>query len=494
MHNNVEELNKILAAIQEAQKTQVAGYLGKAFTQSGSAISGITAYDLEQGARLLYPVTTIFRNIIPRDVGGMGIQANWRSITAINPSGMAPGVSEGNRGGAVDQTVTDNLAAFVELGLENFVTWKAEYAGKGFDNVPALAVTNLLRSTMEAEEKVIIGGNGTQLLGTTPTPSATPSTTGGTLAAQTDWTMYAVALTYDGMVNSTLALGVKLPYTRVNTDQSTDLINGFTAIPSAAATSTTTGATSSIAYTVAPVRGAFGYAWFFGRAGSERLYAITSISAVTVTANTASPAQLFTALPVTDTSKNTLNFDGLFTQFWKSGSGAYFKDNGALPLTATGSGTGGITEFDTAIQSFYDNFRLVPTDIYMSGQDQRNAKNKILTGNTNMAPFFLGNAAAGVMGGTQFKKYNNPIGFGQQELDVHVHPFIPQGTIMFYSKEIPYSLSNVAELVKMKLRYDYRQIDWPMVKRKREYGVYFDGVLQNYFPPAFGILCNVANG
>jgi hypothetical protein len=38
----------------------------KAFTQPSSATSGLAQYDLEQGARLLYPVTTEFRNMIPR--------------------------------------------------------------------------------------------------------------------------------------------------------------------------------------------------------------------------------------------------------------------------------------------------------------------------------------------------------------------------------------------------------------------------------------------
>jgi hypothetical protein len=43
-------------------------------------------------------------------------------------------------------------------------------------------------------------------------------------------------------------------------------------------------------------------------------------------------------------------------------------------------------------------------------------------------------------------------------------------------------------------RRDYYQIEWPVKARRYEYGVYFDGVLQNYFPPAFGILTNIGNG
>ena len=34
-------------------------------------------------------------------------------------------------------------------------------------------------------------------------------------------------------------------------------------------------------------------------------------------------------------------------------------------------------------------------------------------------------------------------------------------------------------------------IEWPLRTRKYEYGVYADELLQNYFPPAFGILKNI---
>jgi hypothetical protein len=33
-----------------------------------------------------------------------------------------------------------------------------------------------------------------------------------------------------------------------------------------------------------------------------------------------------------------------------------------------------------------------------------------------------------------------------------------------------------------------------LVKRQYEYGVYEDGLLQNYFPPAFGLLTGINDG
>ena len=82
-----------LATIKAAQQRPFAdprfGSLEKSsFTESASATSGLTFYDLEAGAKLIYPVLTPLRNLIPRVSGKGGIQANWRAITAINSSGL----------------------------------------------------------------------------------------------------------------------------------------------------------------------------------------------------------------------------------------------------------------------------------------------------------------------------------------------------------------------------------------------------------------------
>jgi hypothetical protein len=44
----------------------------------------------------------------------------------------------------------------------------------------------------------------------------------------------------------------------------------------------------------------------------------------------------------------------------------------------------------------------------------------------------------------------------------------------------------------MRMRREYYQIEWPQRSRKYEYGIYADGVLQNYFPPSQGVITNIA--
>ena len=72
-----------LALVKAAQGIPNAE-LAKAWTQSASAVSGITAYDLEAPSKKLYPVITPLRNEIPRVSGKGGIQANWRAVTGVN--------------------------------------------------------------------------------------------------------------------------------------------------------------------------------------------------------------------------------------------------------------------------------------------------------------------------------------------------------------------------------------------------------------------------
>lgn len=481
--------------------------LTKAFSQPTSAIQGLAQYDLEQGARLLYPITTILRNMIPRVTGGTGIQANWRSVTAVNPTGLNIGLSEGHRGGYMSQTIQNVFASFATSGMDNFVTEQAYLAAVSFEDLYALMATVTLQGVMEGEELLDIGGNNSLALGQVSVPAqGATATTGGFLSNGATYSVVCVPLTYLGMHwavpptvagNGALSGGtVPLPYVRTNADGSTDNIQGFAGQSnvSAAINLAGGGSTQVINATVTAIPGACGYAWFLGAtAGTERLVAITGYPAVTIT-NTNSTGQLASLVGATDTSLNALNYNGLITQIETAGSGAYTKDLAGAALTTSGSGTGGITEIDNAINSFIANYRLVPTDIFMSPYDQGKAKNLVLTGNTNLAPFVMGEASSsGLAAAAQLKVYNNPVGFGTPQLAVHAHPFLPAGTMIFYSRTNPYPLSNVPNLIRKLCRRDYWQVDWPVVTNQRTMGVYFDAVLQLYFAPAFGMITGMRN-
>jgi hypothetical protein len=505
MSNNIQDTVELI----KKSRTAPSDELMKGFTQSGSATSGLTAYDLEAPAKQLYPVLTPLRNMIPRVSGKGGIQANWRAITGINTNNLSAGVSGGNRGGSTAHTTADYLAAYKGYGLEDYVDFEAEYAAEYFDDVKARAVEGLLRSFMIQEENLILGGNTSTALGTTPTPSLSASASGGTLGTLT-LSVICVALGYDGYwnvagynngaTNQSLAIAsavVQPSITRVNADGTSDTYGGGVARKSAAASTAITGNTGSCAATVTAVQGAVAYAWYWGLAGAEVLGAITTINSVSITAN-ATGSQTAASLPTADNSTNALVFDGLLTQINKSGSGAYVK---TLATGTAGTGTvlssdsaGGISQLTDAFQSFWNLYRLSPEKIFVNSQELINMNSKIIAaGGTPLYRFQIdgnnpGVINAGVALGSILNKITNTM------VKVEVHPTMPPGTIMFYSERIPYSLSNVGNVVQMRMRRDYYQIEWPRTRRKYEYGVYADGVLQNYFPPAFGVITNIANG
>lgn len=475
--------------------------LAKAWTQAANATTGITAYDLEGPAKSLIPVITPLRNEIPRVSTGIGTQANWRAVTGINTGKVSAGVSEGNRGGVIATATTDYIAAYRGLGLEDSVTFEADYAAKTYDDVKAIATTNLLRALMIQEESIDLGGNGAAVsLGVCGTVTATGADTGGALTQGT-WNVICVPLTLQGYLASSVAGGVQQSYVRTNADGSTDTVSGGAGGKSASATGTV-GAVSvgSVTCSVAAITGAVAYAWYWGLgAGNEVLGAITTINSYKIVA-VAGGTQNASAISGTDNSKNALVWDGLLYQALKSGSGAYFKalatGTAGVGTTLTGDGAGGVTQIDDALQSFWDNYRLSPEKIWVSSQEQRYITAKVLAGASNAAQRYVFDARPGAIGGgTLVTSYLNKFTMtGAKEIPMQLHPNLPPGTILFTSMSVPYPLSNVTNVVQKKLRQDYYQIEWPRRSRKFEFGVYCDGVLQNYFPPAFGVITNIAPG
>lgn len=502
-----------LDLVRKAQQTPLPDEIAKSFTQAATATSGLTAYDLEAPAKTLYPVLSPIRNMLPRVGARGGIQANWRAITGINTTNIRLGVSEGNRGGVIAHTTADYLAAYKACGLEDYVTFESDFAAEFFDDAKARAVEGLLRATMIAEEAMILGGNTSLALGTTPTPTVGNAGTGGSIAAATynvacvalgfnaAWALlgWNNGLTGQGAVDVTTAkLADVDTFTRTNADGTTDTIKGGVAKPSATASTTTTGSTSVITASVTPVSGAYAYAWYVGTAGNEKLAAITTINSMSITALPGAGNEALSAVDANDNSKNALEFDGLLT-IAASDLGSYFK---ALATGTAGTGTkltsdgaGGVTELEAMFLDRWNKYRLGFDVLFMNAQQLLDVNALVIAnGGAPLIRFGADQAGhptqidAGVVIGTYLNKVMN------QKVQVAVHPNLPPGTIMGYAREVPYKLSGIQNIAQMRLRRDYYQIEWPRRSRKYEYGVYFDGVLQHYFPPAIGVITNIAAG
>jgi len=467
-----------------------------------STAQNLVWYDLESIAKMLFPVITPFRNKIPRVSGDGGKATNWKAITGINTTRISAGLSEGKRNAALNLSTKDYTRKYKGLGYDSYVTWEADYAAKNFDDVKQRNYESTLSSLMIAEERVILGGNGDRLLGTTPTPSLVPLGTGGVLINGTTYYVGCVALTLEGDYFATVASGIYQAISRTSITGNVDTFGGGSAAKSAAASIATPAGpdTCSIEASVTSVRGATSYAWYIGTAaGAMYLTKITTVNKYTFTGEEVPGTQLFSDLDANDHSTNEYVFDGLLTQISETDSGSYVHSLDGATLTSDGAG--GIVEIDDAFEWFWDNFRLSPSIIWGSGRTIKDIQRKTIA--AGGAPLLRYNMD--VAGGKSIENMNITsgaiVGFltnifaksGGQIVKLEIHPDIPNGVLLFECEGalFNYPYLKVANLMQMKLRRDYHAIDWPWRERQFEYGIYMDGLLQNYFLPAFGVLQNI---
>ena len=498
--------------VMEALKRQV---MAKAdtFTQA----TGLVWYDLSPLVELLYPFKELIPRIsrLPRIPGNGGVAHHWQRIVAINTNNVSIGVSEGNRGGRIQVNRQDQSSTYKYMGLESSVTFEARLAAMNL-NPDALGnnIQSTLRSVMIGEEQSLILGNAGLALGTTPTPSLSAGGSGGTFAGATVYVI-CVALSGFGWLNGTVANGIPGLIERINADGSTDTYGGGSAAPSAESSqSTTTG--QVVTASVTAVTGAVAYAWFVGTtSGQEKLAIITQGNEVILTKNPSS-GQLASAL-VGDNSQNPLLPDGMITQclFGSFGTApstqmatnpnlpsniAINANSGSLIFTGATANTGltiegsNIAEFDALLQAGYDQYKVPYDRILMSSVDIANFLGAMLNSGSSATPFMsVFDAAEGgngkIVAGRRVTSYINKF-FGN-ELPIEIHPYMPPGTIMFWSDKVPYELPNVSNILQVRTRMDYYQIQWPLVKRVYEYGVYMDEVFENTFPPAYALLQNL---
>ena len=488
--------------------------------------TGLLWYDLRPVVQLLYPFKELIPEIsrLPRVSADGGNAFHWKRITAINPGAIALGVSEGNRGGRISLSEEDQQAVYKTLGLESSVTFEARLGAENLSpDALGVAVQSTLRSVMIGEEQALILGNASSALGTTPTPTLAASGTTGTWAAGTAY-VACVALAGYGWLNSapynsaSQTGGVPGQITKTNADGSVDTFGGGSAKPSAVASVTVT-ASQLVSATVAVVPGAVAYAWFAGTSASALYFrGVTTSNMAVVGGPGASTSQPLTALQVSgsyqDNSANVLLPDGVLSQIFGTVFGAApgtamatnpnlpsnvsTSQGGSLIYTAPAGNTGltisgtNIGEFDAVLRAAYDQYKIGFDRILMSAADIQNFMGTMLGQNAAAAfrIFFDADAETGrIVAGRRVTSYLNKW-FGNT-LDIEVHPFLPPGTVLFWSDRTPYELSGVANLLEAHVRQDYYQIQWPFQTRRYEYGVYCDEVFACYFTPAFAAITNL---
>ena len=479
-----------------------------ALAKNVSIATGLSAYDLQAPAKNLYPIVTPLRNALPRVARlNPGDAARWRTITSIIGSGYdAMGwVPEGQRTASMSYSAQLQVAPYLTLGEEDAVTFEAEAAAEGYEDLNATATLRLLQKTMRKEETALLGGNTSLALGTPPAPTLAAAGSGATLPAGT-YSVIVVALSFEGWKNSTLSGGVATSKTITGNDGNTYTLNGGSSMRSANTTQAVT-LGQALNATASVIPGAVAYAWYVGAVGGEALQAITTINSAAFSAPLASGQQAGSLITADNSRNATLAFDGLLTVGFNPVYGAYVQAL-ATGTAGTGSfmtpsGRGSVVEIDNMLVAMWNNYRLSPTVLYVNAQEQRNITNKCLTNasgpllhynvgadNDNSRPY--GVSASGVV-----RWYYNPFSVdGGFDIPVKVHPDLPPGTILALCERLPvwYQSNQTPNVAEVLTRRDYYRVDWPLRTRRREFGVYAEETLAVYAPFGVGILTNIGNG
>jgi hypothetical protein len=518
----IDELNK---ETQELFRAAVANPLevddvNRAFTQPATATSGLIGYDLEAPSKKIYPVLTPLRNRITRVTGGFGIQSNWNVVSGINITNIGIGVEERLRGGINSFATNRYDAGFAELGLEDYITDKAQYASRKYEDVLADCQFMLLQAIMIQEEFLDLGGMSTYGLGQPANaPTCTTAASGGTIADSASYYVAVVPLNLAGYqqiagwnngitghtLNFASPAALVQQVARINADGTTTTYGAGVGKPSAISSICTVGSTGSnknvINASITPIAGAMGYAWYMGTSSSTAALYLTGVSTTanvtlgtaTFPANTAN--QLLSTLAATDYSANALVYDGILTQVLKSGSGSA-NYVAAADEQLTSDGAGGITQFNTVFTNMWNEYRLCPDEVYVNAQQYMDITQIVIK--NGGAPLIRYNFEAGnsvnpaLSSGTAVTSILNPI--GGKSVKVTIHPNMAPGTLLFWTDSVPYPNNAIGTIVMKHLRYDYRAIQWMRVHRSEDFGVYFDGVLKNYFPQAFAVITNITSG
>jgi len=484
--------------------------VGRALIKAGVTTgTGFNFYDLRGPAYFLFPLLTPFIQMIPRQGrvnAGVGTAAHWKATRNPNSTYVYGGVQEGQRNATATPNEVDYVATYKELGMEGGETFTAQFAGEGFtDNQADEHFRNLARLRLQEEMMTLWGNSGTSsgnlgyALGQAPNVTAT-AVAGTGLGSGANVVAAVVAITPYGMnpggqagyaAPPSVVNGITASYSRANADgSSTNVSCGVSQVSNVCAIVTTPNASfGQVKLSVPAVKGAVGYAWFFGinvasALGNCKLGAITAWPNYTVSAP-ASGTQLAnaTALQV-DNSYQPTDFDGLGTYAFQNG---LWNDMGGLSFTPAGNGQ--VAELEADLAYLWNNFQAQPDAIWVSADVKAALESAIIfssTGNNSyMFQVSQMEQQAGLIGGfiiTGYKsKYSiNPA--GGETIPIRIHPMFPQGTMLYDINRNPYPHSRIPAVRTMLMQRDYYSIEWPIVTRQWTFGTYVQEVLAHYMP------------
>lgn len=515
------------------------------FPESGSLTvpAQLAPIDLEGPAKLLVPRETPILNEMPRENDGIGSAMQYRRILGWSNSGVGGipdlmpfmasefpsaqstsnlpqfggyanttgGVASGGlglrRGQKITYVADAKQITYVELSLSDVVSTKAYYIGQGYQDPRQLSATALLWAHKGGEERAMLYGRGVTALGYTG-PVSAPT---GFVAANV-----VTANTGGTIPNGTYSVML------------TAIAGGGESAPSAVATGGTAitgGGVGTVTITFPQIpSGGLGWNIWMLNAATGNFFFQASVPngnlTYTLTAyNTTGPTTANSS--VVDTTANPNGYDGLLTVLMNPSVSGYVASyvSNATPANSVNSVGGGITgstacgdgPWQTAFAALYGastnpgNYGMnsgAPSWPWTAGtaygQKLLSRPQKVFVDGAIRAAMgqFVRKAAGGstayrlvmqadaATGGAQVGAIVNGIAnqVTGDMVDFDVHPYMPVGNSVIWTKQLPFPDSEVTNTIVAKNVQDYLYQMWPQIQFTFDASTYQLGTLVFYAP------------
>ena len=466
---------------------------------TGSPIStGLVAFDLEGPAKVLAPRPTPLRNRFPR-IKGIGTSHRFKVISGFTGSGTGgvgnihPGIldtTQNNfapsgasnslyyaRGPKIAYAGYDVVLPYSQFSMSDEVTWSAQYAGQGYQDIRQLSRTSLLYASMLMEERMLLMGRGTA----SGYAGAIAAPTGVSLVDNTVGTGQVALTGYTTNI-----------YVYVTADAGAFGESVVSSVVNIAPTST-----HNVVLRLTDVPAALGYKVYIGTGASQPanssffLYGRVPNQAANSGGAGGTGIVLQGAIPTSganpptaDTSAYAAGYDGVLAWCMGTSSGYNVKINSTFSTANPGS------EFQTAFASLYNSVKADPDRILFNGADRKQQSDTLKGGTSNnyflqvtqdqVSGVALGSVAVAIMNEVTGKR-----------VEMEVHPWLPQGVCPILSDTLPIpdtQVSNVWSVVNVQ---DLMGIDWPVTQFAYESSSYWFGSFLCYAPAWNGCISGV---
>ncbi|MEU5596689.1 hypothetical protein [Streptomyces sp. NPDC020298] len=485
---SAESLASITGALDELKAQQPD--LVKDITTSSPVSGGLVAFDLEAPAKMLTPRPTPLRNRIPRKKG-IGLSHRFKVISGFTGTGSGgvgnihPGIADTTqnnfapsgasqslyyaRGPKISYAGYDKNVAYSQFSVSDQVTWSAQYAGQGYQDIRQLSRTSLMYSSMLLEERMLLMGRGTSgngFLGALAAPTGLTLTARSAGAGETALTGVSTNI-YVKVTSDAGDFGQSVLSSAANVAPSTQVVDVTVTLPA--------GATGMRVYVSTGSSDPGDSArWYAGKSGTN-----------TFTLQGALPTSGTAASTVTgDTTAYASGYDGILPVCTGSDSGYVNRLNAALSTSNPG------VEWQNAFVSLYNSVKADPDRTLLNGADRKQLSDALKgSSSSNYRMTITQDQLTGVTIGDVVNTIINEVtGKG---VAVEVHPWMPQGNAPILSDSLPIPDSEVSDVWSVFNVQDLMGIDWPVNQFAFESSSYWFGTLVCYAPAWNGAITGI---